>query len=163
MTDATFPRSVARLMAQVLTFEHAARELRVAPSIVRQASDAQGRIVFSDAVAAAIAFYTAKIDPKALDAALTPTRPGPPPGLYGTPLHLRRLRTDAARAVAPLVEVIDRRVARIAAIARTEAPEGPADARRAARLAQDLDRLAAALAKRNARAVRGLGPKEPKR
>ncbi len=120
-----------------------------------------GRIAFRDAVAAAVAFFTAKIDPAALDAALTPTRRGPRPGLYGTPLRLRRLRTDAARAAAPLVAEIDRRLARIAAIARAQASEGPADARRVARLGHALDRLAASLAKRNARALRGLGPKEP--
>ena len=162
MTDAPLPRSVARLMAQVLPYEHAARELRVAPSLIRQASGADGRIAFRDAVAAVVAYYAGKIagGETAIAAALTPTRRGPRPGVYGTPLALRRLRTDAARAAAPLVEVIDRRMARLVALAHAQAPDQPAEARRAASIAREIDKLAAALAKRNARALRGLGPKE---
>lgn len=162
MNEPDLPRVVTRFMAQSLPYETAAKELRVAPSIIREASDADGRIAFRDAVAAVIAFYTAKIDPDALNAALTPTRRGPRPGLYGTPLHLRRLRADAVKAAAPLVAEIDRRLARIAAIARAQAPEGRADARSVARLAGELDKLATALDKRNTRAVKGLGPKEVK-
>lgn len=126
-----------------------------------KASGADGRIAFGDALAAAVDFFRSKIDTAALDAALTPTRRGPRPGLYGTPLHLRRLRTDAARAAAPLVAEIDRRMARLADVARAQAPAQPVDARRAARLADELDRLSVALGRRNARAVKGLGPKEP--
>lgn len=163
MTD--LPRAVARLMAQTLPYEVAARELRAPASVIRQAAGADGRIVFSDAVNEAITYYKGRIagGDAAIDAALRPTRRGPPPGLRGTPLRLRRLRTDAARAAQGLVDVIDRRLSRLATLARTQAPAQPADARRAARLADQLDRLAAGLAKRNAAAVRGLGPKEPKR
>lgn len=162
MTDPAIPRAVARIWAQSLTFETAARELRVAPAIVREASDADGRITYGDAFAAAVAFHRAKIDPEALDAALRPARRGLPPGLYGTPLHLRRLRTDAARAAQGLVDVIDRRLARLAAVAAAQTPDGSDDARRIARLTGDFEALAAALHKRNARAVRGLAPKEPR-
>lgn len=163
MNDPAIPRAVARLWAQSLPYEAAARELRVAPAIVREASGADGRITYGDAFAAAVTFYTAKIDPKAFEAALRPARRGPPPGLRGTPLRLRRLRTQAVKAAAPMVELIDRRLSRLATLARTQAPDSPADARRIARQADQLDRLAAALAKRNAGAIRGLGPKEPKR
>lgn len=162
MTEPTLPRTVTRFWAQVLPFEIAARELRVAPSIVRQASDAQGRIAFGDAVAAAVAFYTAKIDPAALDAALTPIRRGPKPGQYGTPPERLRLRRDAACAAQHLATEIEVQICRLADVARAQAPAQPVDARLVTRLARELDRLAAALAKRNTRAVRGLGPKEVK-
>ncbi|PYF12985.1 hypothetical protein C8J30_101370 [Rhodobacter viridis] len=160
--EAPPPRIVARLWAQSLPYETAARELRLAPSIIREASDADGRITYGDAVAAAVNFYTAKIDPKALEAALRPARRGPPPGLRGTPLRLRRLRTQAVKAAAPMVELIDRRLSRLAAVAAAQAADGPADARRIARQAGAFEALAAALAKRNTRAVKGLGPKEVK-
>jgi len=150
-------------MAQELPFEVAARELRGPASVIRQAAGAHGRIVFGDAFAAAVNFYMAKIEPKALEAVLTPTRRGPRPGQYGTPLRLRRLRTDAAHAAQILVDVIDKRMARLVALSHAQAPDQPADARRIARLADELDRLAAALAKRNAGAIRGLAPKEPRR
>ena len=76
---ADLPRNVTRLMAQVLPFEIAARELRVAPSIVREASGADGRIAFGDAVAAVVAYHKGRIagGDAAIDAALTPTRRGP--------------------------------------------------------------------------------------
>jgi len=161
--QAPLPRTVARLWAQSLPYETAARELRAPASVIRQASGTDGRIVFGDAAAAVFAFYRGKIADDAFEAALRPARRGPPPGLRGTPLHLRRLRTDAARAAQGLVDVIDRRLSRLATLARTQAPAQPADARLVARQADQLDRLAAALAKRNTRAVKGLGPKEPKR
>lgn len=72
------------------------------------------------------------------------------------------MRTDAARAAAPLVDQIDRRMARLVALAHAQAPDQPAEAKRAASIARKIDGLAAALAKRNARALRGLGPKEVK-
>lgn len=162
MTDAPLPRAVARLWAQSLTFETAAKELRVAPSIIRQASGADGRIVFGDAVAAVVTFYTAKIDPAALDAALRPTRRGPPPGKYGPPPERLRLRRDAACAAQHLATEIEAQTRRLAAVARAQAPAQPVDARQAASIARKIDGLAAALAKRNARAIRGLGPKEPR-
>ncbi|ETD00536.1 hypothetical protein [Rhodobacter capsulatus] len=162
MTD--LPRAVARLMAQELPFEVAARELRAPASVIRQAAGADGRIVFSDAVNEAITYYKGRIagGDAAIDAALRPTRRGPPPGLRGTPLYLRRLRRDAARAAQILVDVIDKRLARLVALSHAQAPDQPDEARRIARLAVELDQLAAALAKRNARAARGLGPKEVK-
>ena len=162
MIDTTTPRSVARLWAQSLPYETAAKELRVAPSLIRQASGADGRIVFSDAVAAAVTFYRAKISDDAFERALRPTRPGPRPGQYGPPPERLRLRRDAACAAQILVDEIEAQTRRLSAVARAQAPEGPADARRAARLADELDRLSVALGRRNARAVKGLGPKEPR-
>ena len=162
MTDPAIPRAVARIWAQSLTFETAARELRVAPSIVREAADADGRITYGDAVAAAVTFYRAKISDDAFERALRPTRPGPRPGQYGPPPERLRLRRDAACAAQILVDEIEAQTRRLSAVARAQAPEGPADARRAARLADELDRLSVALGRRNARAVKGLGPKEPR-
>ena len=72
--EAPLSRNVARLMAQRLTFETAARELRAPASVIRQAAGADGRIVFSDAFAAAVAFYRAKISDDAFEAALRPAR-----------------------------------------------------------------------------------------
>ncbi|KQB17103.1 hypothetical protein AP071_00205 [Rhodobacter capsulatus] len=149
-------------MAQVMPFEIAARELRAPASVIRQASGANGRIAFSDAVAAAVTFYRAKISDDAFERALRPTRPGPRPGQYGPPPERLRLRRDAACAAQHLATEIEAQTHRLSAVARAQAPEGPADARRVARLGQDLEGLAAALAKRNSRALRGLGPKEIK-
>lgn len=58
--------------------------------------------------------------------------------------------------------MIDKRLARLAVVAAAQAADGPADARRVARLTGHFEALAAALHKRNAAAVRGLGPKEVK-
>ena len=150
------------MWSQVLTFEVAARELRAPASVIREASGADGKITYGEAFAAAIDFYRAKISDDAFERALRPTRPGPRPGQYGPPPERLRLRRDAARAAAPLVAEIDRRLARIAAIAHAQAPAQADDASRAASIARKIDGLAVALAKRNARALRGLGPKEVK-